>query len=282
MADKKITELTELSETPASDDLIEIADVSDTTMSVDGTNKKITRVNLVNPDGWEGANETWTYASSDDPTYTLTISGDKTGKYSAGMRVKLTDSGTQYFIITKVAYGDPNTTLTLYGGTDYDLSEGTITNPCYSCMKAPFGFPLGPDKWTVETTDSTSRTQSPTTAGVWYNTGTITIDIPIGVWRVNYEVALQGSITGALVTAESTLSTANNSESDSDMTACTLGRYSASAGVVAVRTTVGREKIFNLSTKDTYYFNHRTIEAANVYSANDQVPLVISAICAYL
>lgn len=47
MADKKISELTELDEAPASDDLIEIADVSDTTMSVDGTNKKVTRTNLL-------------------------------------------------------------------------------------------------------------------------------------------------------------------------------------------------------------------------------------------
>lgn len=41
-------------------------------------------------DGWIPAEETWTYASADDPTFTFTISGDKTGKYSVGMKIKLT------------------------------------------------------------------------------------------------------------------------------------------------------------------------------------------------
>ena len=46
MADTKITGLTELAEAPADDDLIEVVDVSDTTMSAEGTNKKITATNL--------------------------------------------------------------------------------------------------------------------------------------------------------------------------------------------------------------------------------------------
>jgi len=46
MADKKITELTELAEAPADDDLSVLVDVSDTTMAASGTNKKITDTNL--------------------------------------------------------------------------------------------------------------------------------------------------------------------------------------------------------------------------------------------
>ena len=94
--------------------------------------------------GWTPALETWTYASADDPTYTFTISGDLTDKYSAGMRIKLTQTTAKYFIITKVAYSSPNTTITVYGGTDYDLANATITNPYYSVVKAPQGFPLDP------------------------------------------------------------------------------------------------------------------------------------------
>lgn len=47
MADTAISGLTALNETPATGDLIELVDVSDTTMAVTGTNKKITRENLV-------------------------------------------------------------------------------------------------------------------------------------------------------------------------------------------------------------------------------------------
>ncbi len=46
MADKKLTGMTELSEAPASGDLIPIVDVSDTTDAATGTNKKITASNL--------------------------------------------------------------------------------------------------------------------------------------------------------------------------------------------------------------------------------------------
>ena len=42
MADVKITDLTALT-TPATDDLVCVVDVSDTTMSADGTDKKITK-----------------------------------------------------------------------------------------------------------------------------------------------------------------------------------------------------------------------------------------------
>lgn len=46
-ADTKITDLTELGEKPATDDVTVIVDVSDTTMSTSGTTKKITRANYL-------------------------------------------------------------------------------------------------------------------------------------------------------------------------------------------------------------------------------------------
>lgn len=47
MADSKISGLNELAETPANDDILNIVDISDETMGVTGTNKKVTRANLV-------------------------------------------------------------------------------------------------------------------------------------------------------------------------------------------------------------------------------------------
>ncbi len=94
--------------------------------------------------GWleAGDGETWTYASSDDPTYTLTITGDKTGKYQKGDKLKLTNDGsTKYFYVTDVSYSSPNTTLTLTGGNDYSLANAAITNPYYSKVENPQGFP---------------------------------------------------------------------------------------------------------------------------------------------
>ena len=43
----------------------------------------------------------------------ITISGDKTTKYSLGMRIKFTNAtNIIYGIITKISYSSPNTTLT--------------------------------------------------------------------------------------------------------------------------------------------------------------------------
>ena len=46
----------------------------------------------------------------------------------------------KYFIVTGVGYSSPNTTLTLYGGTDYDLANSPIIEPYFSMAKAPMAF----------------------------------------------------------------------------------------------------------------------------------------------
>src|SRR5574344_3114603 len=44
--------------------------------------------NWINTDnGWLPTGETWTYSSVDNPTGVITISGDKTDKYSLGLRI---------------------------------------------------------------------------------------------------------------------------------------------------------------------------------------------------
>jgi len=88
-------------------------------------------------DGWMPAEETWTYASAN----TFTISGDKTGKYQKGDKIKLTNSTVKYFYVIGVSYSDPNTTVTVTGGSDYALASGTITNNYYSKIENPQGFP---------------------------------------------------------------------------------------------------------------------------------------------
>jgi len=88
--------------------------------------------------GWNSIDETWTYASAT----TVTVPGDKTGKYSAGMKVRLVQSSTtKYFYIIKATYSAPNTTITLYGGTDYSVANSAISNIFFSNSESPYGFP---------------------------------------------------------------------------------------------------------------------------------------------
>src|SRR5574344_1775354 len=122
----------------------------------------IETVDTVVNSGWIDANETWTYSSVDNPTGVITITGDVTTKYSLGMRIKFTNAtNVIYGIITAISYSSPNTTLTFLHEINpsnslalHLMGNSAITNNYYSSMKAPYGFPLNPNNWTVKITDS--------------------------------------------------------------------------------------------------------------------------------
>lgn len=92
---------------------------------------------LLTSDGWLQSSETWTYAS----VTSFTVDGDKTGKYSKGDKIKLTQTTVKYFYIINVTYSSPNTTITIYAGSDYSLANASITSPYYSKQTTPVGFP---------------------------------------------------------------------------------------------------------------------------------------------
>lgn len=87
--------------------------------------------------GWIPYSGTWTYASST----TFTISGDKTGVFTKGDKIRLKQGGGyKYFYIVGVSYSSPNTTITVSGGSDYSLANSSITDTYYSHGNA-VGFP---------------------------------------------------------------------------------------------------------------------------------------------
>lgn len=233
-------------------------------------------------DGWISTG-TFTYASADAPTYTITVASGAASIYNVGDRIKLTQAtgGVKYFIITAVA----DTVLTVYGGTDYALVNEAITAPYYSHNKSPLGFPLSPTKWTVEVTDTADRTQATPTQNTWYNPNSNAITIPIGTWRVFYDACLAtGDSNLAGCDIMSTLSTANNSASDAQFTTDSLYLV-PTAGAISQRAQVHREKVLVLAAKTPYYFNIRTQYASvdNIYVlASTGANLLIQAICAYL
>lgn len=230
--------------------------------------------------GWIEA-AAMTYAGADDPTFTLTITGDVSGTYQVGQRIKLTQAtgGTKYFIITKVAVSG-DTTLTLYGGTDYNLENEAITTPYYSPVKAPFGFPLDPTKWTVQTTDTADRQQASPSSGTWYNNAALSISIPIGDWLISYSCLISGNkSTATNMYLFTTLSTANNSESDTQFTAI--------AGLSAVSSffyqQLARAKPLLIAAKITYYLNMKVLATIDTLAINGaSTPTIIRAVCAYL
>ncbi len=240
------------------------------------------------PSGWMLYSAvTPTRTTADDPTYILTFAGvDLTGTMSIGMKVRFTqNSAVVYGIITAVAFST-NTTVTLYCGTDYDVLD-TATYPIsafyYSPAKTPRGFPMSPEKWTVEVTDVSARVQATPTQNVWYNLGSIQISMPIGSWRTIWEAFAELNDNSDTAHCEVTLSSANNSESDARFTA---GVYAAVTGATGVTfgALVGREKLLIVAAKTTLYLNARSVLAnmSNIYINGAINKTVISLTCAYL
>ena len=224
--------------------------------------------------GWTPGLGTWTYLSADAPTFVISTSVDNSAAIGVGDRIQLTQTTVEYFIVTAIT----SSTITVYGGTSYVLANAAISSPAYSHIKNPLGFPASPTNWTVEFTDTISRKQNTPAQNIWYNLGGAEqITIPIGLWRVYYEVFMDSYYASGLTNVFCTLSTANNSESDVSMSCLAFG-WVWSGGVVF------REKIISLASKATYYLNIKTnlpamafIETQNSYST-----MVIRAVCAYL
>lgn len=234
--------------------------------------------------GWVALGETLAYGSAADPTYTATCAGvDLTSTLSVGMklRVSQTTGGTKYFIITAIAFST-DTTLTLYGGTDYDLVNEAISNPYFSVVKAPHGFPLDPTKWTVELKDTTLRIQGSLTRNIWYNIASLQLKVPIGVWDLSYQAAsfLVSAAASGAFHIRTTLSTANNAESDADFT---VFHYIAGT-IFQLVSTVHRSKVVALASATTYYLNVLTpsTPVQDLRLSNEVSPLIIRARCAYL
>jgi len=229
--------------------------------------------------GWIDA-PALTFSAADAPVYTVTCNGDYTLIIPVGARIALTHSGaTKYFIVVKTSYSSPNTTFTLYGGTDYTLAAGAITNPYYSIAKAPVGFPLDPTKWTVTFTDSTKREQATPTAGTWYNLGSLSVAVPIGAWRVRSKILAQVNRSGGVwVDLFVTISTGNNNESTPELTDKVFVKQNDSFAFAAKA-----QGLIVLASKTTHYFNAKTVAvASSIEFSNDQTAMVVKFECAYL
>lgn len=236
-------------------------------------------------DGWvEYEAVTPTRASADDPTYVLTFASvDLTGIISVGMKIKLTQSTDKFFIVTAISFST-NTTMTLYGGTDYDVADTgvtAITAFYYSPYKAPLSFPMSPAKWTHRLDDASNRSQASPTNGTWYNMGSLSIDIPIGVWDITFTVTLASVKNGAWHDVRASLSTGASSQSDVEFTVH-HGLYAGSAD--NHRATMVARKTLTLAAKDTYYvvgmsqFN----SLSSIAFAGSNVPTRVECVCAYL
>ncbi len=175
--------------------------------------------------GWIADDEehTWTLASvsttADADVYVVTVDADVTGTIGANFKVRLKDGGTtKYFGVLSVgAYSGGLTTLYLFGGTDYVLS-GTIGEFSYSSARAPFGWPMNPNKWTILFEDNTYISDGTVVDGEYKNQGSYALTAPAGLWNISYITRSQAqgyeesNIGIATVLSTSSLTTSSNDD----------------------------------------------------------------------
>lgn len=220
-----------------------------------------------------------TYEGADSPVFTVSFASNMTSKLSPGMKIKLTDSTVKYFIIVKVGtYSGGKTIITLYGGTDYTLSGGSISSPYFSIEKSPVGFPLNPDKWSVIVSSYDNLEQATPTQQVWYNLGSLSINVPIGVWNVRYDVDLRIVALVENKSLYSTFSTQNNAEDDRQYTS------GFNSGAPIDICFANCEFVLNLSSKTTYYLLAQTgaTDVTTIHFRGNYRATVIKCVCAYL
>lgn len=233
--------------------------------------EKITTLLSYTQTGWIPITATLTYTSST----TVTLSADITGIHE-GTKLKFTQDGViKKFFVTKKS----GLVLTLFGGTDYTLTNTAITNVFFSNQKAPLDFPTNPEKWTITFKNTTEKTVTSPTINTWYNLSGLSIALPTGTWKLSYSGALYADGTNATkLNCVMTLSTNTTGESDSDLSTLVLANNTS-----AVSNNVYRDKIIEVSTPVSYYCNVKTLVSGVSHIGISAVSaFIMRAECAYL
>jgi hypothetical protein len=132
-------------------------------------------------------------------------------------------------------------------------TTGGVSAVAYSVMASPFGFVSDKGRWIVGTYAKADTFQGSAVSGTWYSLN-LTMSIPTGNWLTKWQGVMyaSNSVVGPVVFI--TLSTADNSETDSRFT----GRSSHAAANNSIMTTGTKEANISLSTATTYYINTKT------------------------
>lgn len=186
---------------------------------------------------------------------------------------------TEYAIITKVAYSSPNTTLTLYTGTDSNIPNMTLQSPYYSTNRAPYGFPVASTKWQTGVLNLTQGSQASAGEGTWYNIESAQIGIPTGIWNAGYQAVIQHNGSAGGLGIKATLSTTNNTESNSR-----FSTYKENSSVTIVGGSVYKDEPLEVTSQTTHYLNTSgiNVSTSTIYNRGTIAPTILFAKCAYL
>lgn len=239
---------------------------------------------------WVPASDVWAYSSSSGAIGVVTVSSGAIGRYSKGYRVRVSQTTDKYFVIINVT----DTTITLFGGTDYTLANADITSVAVSAAKSPAGFPSDRSKWTIVTSITTMRQQSGgPTSDVWYASGNEFV-VPAGDWHLQWWAVMSAYSNTAASTFKSpqvfcTLSTGSATESWADMTGyARASAMNSATGTDRVNCSgnIYREKFVELVAQQTLYANYKCVNSAagdnDIIRFTDSGAMVLAYTSVYL
>lgn len=233
--------------------------------------------------GWyqTGLSPTFTYVSWDCSVYTGVVNSnlDLTPYLSVGMKIKFTQNSTiKYAFITAIT----STQLTLFLGTDYSLNNSAISNSYYSMLKAPFGFPLNPDKWSVTKTSNVRTLLTTVVVGTVYNLASLKISVPIGLFNfiatgccfITHTANNSADFIISLSTSATSISNSGNNVFIASL---------VSSGAVA---SININKLITNTAKVDYYLVETVTYATTTVSSLDlrgeNQTVILKAVCDYL
>ncbi|MBN8654835.1 MAG: hypothetical protein J0M11_03795 [Anaerolineae bacterium] len=250
-----------------------------------------TQVTALSTTGWieDDATATWTYvsANADGNTFEMYRSGDVTETFTPGMRFRCKQgAGYLIFILHAVsAYdsGNDRTTLTFFGGTDFDLADAAITDVAYSTARFPLGFTVGEENWSVKITDTTVRSRVSPVSDTFYNLhSSHVINIPVGLWRVKFQCLV--TISGGSIVAQLFVALSTSSSSASDLE---FMDHIAVLGVAGVSFSASAFKELEVTTETPYYLiakqesSSSTLLTIGPSVTDNEIPTVITAVSGY-
>lgn len=192
---------------------------------------------------------------------------------------------TEYAIVTKVTYGAPNTTVTVFTGTDYNIPNMLLNTAYYSTGGTPFGFPSAEGKWIVEARlFNASVSRSAPTSATWYSASSVgdsfQLRVPTGKWKLSYQSLLwitraaAGTVWGFL-----TLSSSSTTESHPE-----LREHVYDTNAIEIMQPMGRNTPIDQDSAGLWYllFQANGASHTSIVIYSGQSISTIRAVCAYL
>lgn len=236
--------------------------------------------------GWIFIDDTTaSYVSWDSTTNSgqVKFNGDATSYISEGMKFKWTQDGaTKFaFFTSNGTFADGYTTYSIYGGTDYVLTNTVITNPYFSTQKQPFAFPSVQNKWTITKTITTTSAYSNLAVNDIKVLNNCNISVPVGSWRPfiqMYAYAQQDEPISQNLAYNISL-TSDSSTPNKDY----INRVEGYTKFLPSQVLIENVKPINLSVTTTFYLIVKfTIQAKYFAVENFHMPIQMSFVCAYL